>query len=78
MSAREAFKRLSGSQRINGQLARAMGGVSLAVIDPATEEQIGEIAEATRRRRRSGRGAANEAQRSLAQRESPPARRIAA
>ncbi len=64
MSAREAFKRLSGSQRINGQLARAMGGVSLAVIDPATEEQIGEIAEATAEDVALAVSAANEAQRS--------------
>jgi acyl-CoA reductase-like NAD-dependent aldehyde dehydrogenase len=46
MSATVAFGRLSGHQRIAGQLVRA-GGASIDVIDPATEERIGEIADAT-------------------------------
>ena len=45
MSATAAFGRLSGHQRIDGQLMRA-SGQSIAVIDPATEELIGEISEA--------------------------------
>src|SRR5580658_2194027 len=45
MGATAAFARLSGHQRIDGQLVRA-GGASIAVIDPATEELIGEISEA--------------------------------
>ena len=65
MGAIAAFARLSGHQRIDGQLMRA-GGESIAVIDPATEERIGEIAEAPpatsprrsrRRMRRSAPGA---------------------
>jgi acyl-CoA reductase-like NAD-dependent aldehyde dehydrogenase len=47
MTARAAFNQLSGGQWINGQLVSASAGASFAVIDPATEEQIGEIAEAT-------------------------------
>jgi betaine-aldehyde dehydrogenase len=47
MNAIAAFGRLSGHQRINGRLVRAGGGASIAVIDPATEERIGEIADAT-------------------------------
>ncbi|MGD0502635.1 MAG: aldehyde dehydrogenase family protein [Steroidobacteraceae bacterium] len=45
MSAMAAFGQLSGHQRIDGRLARA-SGQSIAVIDPATEERIGEISEA--------------------------------
>ena len=44
MSAIAAFKRLSGHQRIAGQLVRPAGGSSIRVIDPATEECIGEVA----------------------------------
>ena len=47
MSALAAFNRLSGHQRINGQITAGRGGGSIAVIDPATEERIGEIADAT-------------------------------
>src|SRR5580658_7589166 len=45
MGAIAAFARLSGHQRIDGQLIRT-DGESIAVIDPATEELIGEISEA--------------------------------
>jgi betaine-aldehyde dehydrogenase len=45
MGALAAFARLSGHQRIEGQLVRA-DGPSIAVTDPATEERIGEVAEA--------------------------------
>jgi len=46
MNAIAAFKRLSGHQRIAGQLVRSDAGATISVIDPATEERIGEIAEA--------------------------------
>jgi betaine-aldehyde dehydrogenase len=47
MGAEETFSRLSGHQRIAGELVRAGSGASIAVIDPATEQRIGEIADAT-------------------------------
>src|SRR5450755_2431938 len=47
MSAIAAFKRLSGHQRIAGRLVRSNGETSIGVVDPATEERIGEIADAT-------------------------------
>jgi acyl-CoA reductase-like NAD-dependent aldehyde dehydrogenase len=47
MSAIAAFHRLSGHQRIAGALVRASGETSISVVDPATEERIGEIADAT-------------------------------
>src|SRR5208283_537806 len=47
MSAIAAFKRLSGHQRIAGQLVRTAGAGAIDVIDPATEERIGEIADGT-------------------------------
>jgi betaine-aldehyde dehydrogenase len=47
MSAIDEFKALSGHHRIGGALARAAGTQSLAVIDPATEQPVGEIVEAT-------------------------------
>ncbi|MGO9038488.1 MAG: aldehyde dehydrogenase family protein [Steroidobacteraceae bacterium] len=47
MSAIAAFKRLSGHQRIGEGLVRSDGATSIGVIDPATEQRIGEIAEAT-------------------------------
>jgi acyl-CoA reductase-like NAD-dependent aldehyde dehydrogenase len=47
MSAIAAFNRLSAHQRIAGELVRSDGGASISVIDPATEERIGEIADAT-------------------------------
>ncbi|HTV94616.1 MAG TPA: aldehyde dehydrogenase family protein [Steroidobacteraceae bacterium] len=63
MNARAAFDRLSGQQRIDGRLVRASGGASIAVIDPATEERIGEIAEATAEEVAQAVIAANTAQR---------------
>ncbi len=62
MGAIAAFARLSGHQRIDGQLMRA-GGESIAVIDPATEERIGEIAEAAAGDVARAVAAANAAQR---------------
>jgi acyl-CoA reductase-like NAD-dependent aldehyde dehydrogenase len=47
MSAIAAFGRLSGHQRVAGQLMRSSGGTSISVIDPASEERIGEVIEAT-------------------------------
>src|SRR5271165_6523046 len=44
MNAIAAFKRLSGHQRIAGQLVRSDAGATISVIDPATEERIGEVA----------------------------------
>jgi len=45
MSATEALTNLSGHQRIGGQLVRS-SGASIDVTDPATEQRIGEIADA--------------------------------
>jgi acyl-CoA reductase-like NAD-dependent aldehyde dehydrogenase len=47
MSAIAAFDRLSGYQRIAGELVRSKGSTSIGVVDPATEDLVGEIAEAT-------------------------------
>lgn len=47
MSAIAAFNRLSGHQRIAGQLVRTAGAGAIDVIDPATENRIGEILDAT-------------------------------
>src|ERR1700683_4662790 len=47
MSAIATFNRLSGHQRIAGRLVRASGAASIGVVDPATEERIGEIADPT-------------------------------
>jgi acyl-CoA reductase-like NAD-dependent aldehyde dehydrogenase len=47
MNAKEAFARLSGHQSIAGRLARSSGSGTIGVWDPATEEHIGQIADAT-------------------------------
>lgn len=47
MSALAAFARLSGHQRIDGQLVRSSGGGAIEVVDPATEERVGEIADSS-------------------------------
>ncbi len=47
MSALAAFRRLSGQLRLAGSLAKAEGGTALPVIDPATEQHIGEVVEAS-------------------------------
>lgn len=62
MGATAAFARLSGHQRIDGQLSRAGGG-SIPVIDPATEDLIGEIAESPAEETARAIAAANAAQR---------------
>jgi acyl-CoA reductase-like NAD-dependent aldehyde dehydrogenase len=64
MSATEAFAHLSGHQKIEGRLVRSAGGAAIAVIDPATEERIGEIAEGTAEDVARAVAAANAAQRS--------------
>src|SRR6202034_1391364 len=63
MSAKAAFSRLSGSQRIDGQLTRASGGAAIDVIDPATEERVGQVADATADDIARAVAAANTAQR---------------
>lgn len=47
MNAKEAFANLSGHQRIGGRLVRSSGGSGISVWDPATEERVGQIADAT-------------------------------
>src|SRR5580693_692932 len=47
MKAIEAFAWLSGHQRIAGRLVQSSGGSSVGVWDPATEERVGQIADAT-------------------------------
>lgn len=63
MSAVEAFSRLSGHQRIAGRLVRSTGGAAIGVTDPATEERIGEIADAAPAEIDEAVAAANAAQR---------------
>jgi acyl-CoA reductase-like NAD-dependent aldehyde dehydrogenase len=47
MSAPSLIKQLSNTHLIEGALTRAKGAATLPVIDPATEERIGEITDAT-------------------------------
>jgi acyl-CoA reductase-like NAD-dependent aldehyde dehydrogenase len=47
MGARGALTNLSGHQRIGGRLVRSSGGASIDVTDPATEQRIGQIADAS-------------------------------
>ena len=64
MSALQSFGRLSAHHRIGGELRRAAGRETLAVIDPATEAKVGEIVDATPAEIASAVTAANDAQRS--------------
>jgi len=64
MSASSVMNRLSSHHRIAGRLVRGAGTSSTAVIDPATEEQVGEICEATPAEIETAVAAANAAQRS--------------
>ncbi len=66
MDARTAFAKLSGHHRIEGTLRRATGAHALDVIDPATEERIGAIVEATPAEITTAIAAANAAQRGWA------------
>ena len=63
MSAIAAFNRLSGQQRIAGELVRSRADAAIDVLDPATEERIGEIADATPAEIDQAVAAANAAQR---------------
>ena len=63
MSAIATLGRLSGHQRIAGQLVQSSGGTSIVVIDPATEERIGEVIEASPSDIDQAIAAANAAQR---------------
>jgi acyl-CoA reductase-like NAD-dependent aldehyde dehydrogenase len=63
MGAVERIKALSGHHRIGGTLRRAAGDHNLAVIDPATEQRIGEIVAATPAEIDAAIASANEAQR---------------
>jgi betaine-aldehyde dehydrogenase len=64
MSAITVFARLSGHQRIGGRLLAAAGGGATDVWDPATEQRIGQVAEATADDVDQAVAAANAAQRS--------------
>ena len=63
MGAIAAFKRLSGQQRIGGRLVRSSGAAAIDVCDPATEERVGQIADATEADIEEAVAAANGAQR---------------
>jgi acyl-CoA reductase-like NAD-dependent aldehyde dehydrogenase len=63
MSATAAFARLSGRQRLCGELQPSSGGSAIDVYDPATEQRIGQIADATPADIDRAVAAANEAQR---------------
>jgi acyl-CoA reductase-like NAD-dependent aldehyde dehydrogenase len=64
MSANAAFSRLSGFQRIDGRLVHSSGSTMLDVCDPATEQRIGQIADASPADIDQAVAAANAAQRS--------------
>jgi acyl-CoA reductase-like NAD-dependent aldehyde dehydrogenase len=63
MSAVAAFTTLSGHQRIAGRLERSSGVAAIDVWDPATEQRIGQIADATAAEIDRAVAAANSAQR---------------
>jgi betaine-aldehyde dehydrogenase len=64
MSAKAAFSKLSGCQTIGGRLVRSSGGAATDVVDPATEERLGQIVDATPADVDLAVAAANAAQRS--------------
>src|SRR5258708_36987374 len=64
MDAKTALGRLSGQQGIAGRLVRASGGEAIDVWDPATEERIGQIADADSADIDQAVASANSAQRS--------------
>ena len=66
MDAIARFKALSAQHRIGASLRRATGSKRLPVIDPATEEPVGEIVEATTAEIAAAIAAANDAQRKWA------------
>jgi len=63
MSAKQTFARLSGLQRIAGRLVQSSGDACISVSDPATEERLGQIADATAADVDQAVAAANAAQR---------------
>jgi len=63
MSAKEAFARLSGHQRIAGRLVQSSGSSAISVWDPATEERLGQIPDASAADLDQAVAAANAAQR---------------
>jgi acyl-CoA reductase-like NAD-dependent aldehyde dehydrogenase len=63
MGAKEALANLSGHQRIGGRLVRSSGDASIDVTDPATEQRIGQIADAGPAEIDQAVAAANAAQR---------------
>src|SRR5258708_14501581 len=63
MNAKAAFAKLSGHQRSAGHLVHSSGGGAINVSDPATEERIGQIADATAADIDQAVAAANSAQR---------------
>ena len=78
MGALQAFERLSGQLRLAGSLVKATGSAALSVIDPATEQRIGEIVEASVAQIDAAVTAANAAQSSWRKVNSPSARRTSA
>jgi acyl-CoA reductase-like NAD-dependent aldehyde dehydrogenase len=62
MNALQAFSQLSGHQKIAGKLVGSSGG-AIDVMDPATEERVGQIADATAQDIDAAVAAANAAQR---------------
>jgi betaine-aldehyde dehydrogenase len=46
MNALEAFRKLSGHQRISGRIVESAGNAVIDVTDPATEQRLGHIADA--------------------------------
>lgn len=62
MSTLELFSRLSGCQWIDGQLHQGAGSLSQDVIDPATEQRLGQICDATREEIERTVALANQAQ----------------
>jgi acyl-CoA reductase-like NAD-dependent aldehyde dehydrogenase len=46
MSALETFRKLSGHQRISGRIVESGGNAMIDVTDPATEQRLGQIADA--------------------------------
>ena len=63
MRAEAVLTNLSGHQLIDGQLVRSSGSASIDVTDPATEQRIGQIADATAADIDQAVAAANAAQR---------------
>ena len=62
MSVADSFRQLSGRHLIDGQQLRGAGAEQMPVIDPATEELIGELVEATPTEVDTAVNAANAAQ----------------